>query len=247
RPGVPRPGRRHPARHRAAHDAGRVLRVGAGPALPDELRRRAEARGGAGGSPARDQAQAGTGAARDRQRRHRPRRHGPPRPVRSAVAGPAGPVRRSPRRHLERRRRPPMSVTDITKDPVALTMTVTAEYDAPVERAWQLWADPRLLERWWGPPTYPATFVDHDLSPGGHVGYYMTGPAGDKPHGWWRITAVDAPRRLEFEDGFADRSGGGTRMVIVTTFPSAEAMEQLIAMGMEEGLSGAMGQIDALL
>ncbi len=160
-----------------------------------------------------------------------------------------------------------MSVTDITKDPVALTMTVTAEYDAPVERAWQLWADPRLLERWWGPPTYPATFVDHDLSPGGHVGYYMTGPAGDKPHGWWRITAVDAPRRLEFEDGFADdsgapdptmprmtmrvtlddRPGGGTRMVIVTTFPSAEAMEQLIAMGMEEGLSGAMGQIDALL
>ena len=160
-----------------------------------------------------------------------------------------------------------MSVTDVSKDTVAGTMTVTAEYDAPMERVWQLWADPRLLERWWGPPAYPATFVDHDLSPGGHVSYYMTGPEGDKPHGWWRVTAVDAPRRLEFEDGFADdsgapdpkmpsmtmvvtlddRPGGGTRMVIVTTFPSAEAMEQLIAMGREEGMTAAMGQIDGLL
>ena len=160
-----------------------------------------------------------------------------------------------------------MSVTDVTKDTAAGTMTVTADYDAPVERVWQLWADPRLLERWWGPPTYPATFVDHDLSPGGHVSYYMTGPEGDKPHGWWRVTAVDAPRRLEFEDGFADdsgapdpnmpsmtmvvtlddRPGGGTRMVVVTTFPSAEAMDQLIAMGMEEGMTAAMGQIDDLL
>ncbi|HEY4410314.1 MAG TPA: SRPBCC domain-containing protein [Acidimicrobiia bacterium] len=160
-----------------------------------------------------------------------------------------------------------MSVTSIEKDPVALTMTVTAEFDAPVERAWQLWADPRQLERWWGPPTYPATFVDHDLRPGGHVGYYMTGPEGDKPHGWWRILSVDAPHRLQFEDGFADdagqpdpkmptmtmrvtledRSGGGTTMVIVTTFPSTEAMEQLIAMGMEEGMAGALGQIDAIL
>jgi uncharacterized protein YndB with AHSA1/START domain len=160
-----------------------------------------------------------------------------------------------------------MSVTSIEKDPVALTMTVTAEFDAPVERAWQLWADPRQLERWWGPPTYPATFVDHDLRPGGHVGYYMTGPEGDKPHGWWRILSVDAPHRLQFEDGFADdagqpdpkmptmtmrvtledRSGGGTTMVIVTTFPSTEAMEQLIAMGMEEGMAGALGQIDSIL
>ena len=57
-----------------------------------------------------------------------------------------------------------MSVTSVHKDPETMTMTVTAEYDAPVARVWQLWADPRQLERWWGPPTYPATVVDHDLS-----------------------------------------------------------------------------------
>jgi len=160
-----------------------------------------------------------------------------------------------------------MTVTDVQKDPTALTMTITAELDAPGERAWQLWADPRQLERWWGPPTYPATFVDHDLTPGGHVSYFMTGPEGDKASGWWRIVSVDAPHSLAFEDGFADDSGTPnqdlpvtqvrvalerlddqhTRMVIQSTFPSAEAMEQLISMGMAEGMAEAVGQIDAIL
>jgi hypothetical protein len=36
-------------------------------------------------------------------------------------------------------------------------------------------------------------------------------------------------------------------MTMTTRFPSLEAMEQLIGMGMEEGLQQAMGQIDAIL
>jgi hypothetical protein len=40
---------------------------------------------------------------------------------------------------------------------------------------------------------------------------------------------------------------GRTRMSIEFVFPSAEAMEQILAMGVEEGLSGAVGQIDAIL
>lgn len=159
-----------------------------------------------------------------------------------------------------------MTVTSVRKDPKALTMTVTAEFDAPIDRVWQMWENPRLLERWWGPPTYPATVVDHDLSPGGSVTYFMTGPEGDQPRGWWRITTVDAPHFLEFEDGFADDNGnpnpalptmtirvtlseraGHTRMDIETKFASAEAMAQIIAMGAEEGMKAALDQIDGLL
>jgi uncharacterized protein YndB with AHSA1/START domain len=159
-----------------------------------------------------------------------------------------------------------MTVTSVRKDPEALTMAITAELDATVERAWQLWADPRQLERWWGPPTYPATVVDHDLAAGGRVTYFMTGPEGDKHHGWWQVLAVDPPKRLELKDGFADDSGtpndampttvtvvtltergGGTVMVIETHFPSVQAMEQLVSMGMEEGMAAALGQIDAIL
>ena len=76
-----------------------------------------------------------------------------------------------------------MTVTAVRKDPQSRTMTLEAEFDASPERVWQLWADPRQLERWWGPPTYPATVDAHDLRPGGRVEYHMTGPEGDQPAG----------------------------------------------------------------
>src|SRR5688500_10054077 len=100
-----------------------------------------------------------------------------------------------------------MTVTNVVKDPENLTMRITAELDATAERAWQLWADPRQLERWWGPPTWPATVVDHDLVPGGRINYFMSGPDGDKSHGWLQVLSADPPTRLELLDGFADDSG----------------------------------------
>jgi uncharacterized protein YndB with AHSA1/START domain len=160
-----------------------------------------------------------------------------------------------------------MTVTAVRKNSEALTMTTDAEFGASAERVWQLWADPRQLERWWGPPTYPATVDSHDLRPGGRVEYHMTGPEGDQPRGYWEIVEADEPRSLVFRDGFANEDGtpntdlpttqvrvtiedigdGRTRMSILSTFPSAEAMEQLLGMGMEEGLKEAIGQIDAIL
>ena len=160
-----------------------------------------------------------------------------------------------------------MTVTAVRKNPEALTMTMEAEFDASAERIWQLWADPRQLERWWGPPTYPATFTKHDLASGSRVEYHMTGPEGDQPRGYWDVLETDPPRRLVYRDGFANDDGtpndalprnegrvtieeiggGRTRMSIESIFPSAEAMEQVLAMGMEEGLKQAVGQIDAIL
>jgi uncharacterized protein YndB with AHSA1/START domain len=160
-----------------------------------------------------------------------------------------------------------MAVTAVRKDPQALTMTLDAEFDASAERVWQLWADPRQLERWWGPPTYPATFTKHDLAPGSRVEYHMTGPEGDQPRAYWDILEVDAPHRLVVRDGFANDDGtpndemprnevvatiepidaGRTRMSIAAHFPSTEAMQMQVAMGMVEGLTEAVGQIDAIL
>src|ERR1700716_3798792 len=159
-----------------------------------------------------------------------------------------------------------MTVTAVRKDPTRLTLTVEAEFDASVERIWQLWADPRKLERWWGPPTYPATFTKHDLAPGSRVEFHMTGPAGDQSHGSWDVLEVEPPRRILFRDGCAadgtpipdlpintirvgieEVAQGRTRMSIEIVFPSTEAMEQVLAMGTEEGLSQAVSQIDAIL
>jgi len=160
-----------------------------------------------------------------------------------------------------------MSVIAVRKDPEKLTLTIEAEFDAPIESIWQLWADPRKLERWWGPPTYPATVTKHDLTPGGRVEYHMTGPEGDQPGGYWDIVEVEPPRRILLRDsacaadgtpnmdlptntirvGIEEITPGRTRMLIEIEFPSIEAMEKTIAMGTDEGLRQAVGQVDAIL
>lgn len=113
-----------------------------------------------------------------------------------------------------------MTVMAMRKDPQTHTMTTEAEFDASPERVWQLWADPRQLERWWGPPTYPVTVVDHDLVPGGRVTYFMTGPDGALPHNQWEVLAVDPPKRLEVKDAITDEDGtpadGGPALMVVT-------------------------------
>ncbi len=160
-----------------------------------------------------------------------------------------------------------MTVTAVEKNADALTMIITTELDASPDRVWQLWSDPQQLDRWWGPPTYPATFTKHDLTPGSRIEYHMTGPEGDQPKGYWDVLDVDPPRRLIVRDGFANDDGtpndafptgemrvtieeidaGRSRMSIESIFPSTEAMEQVLAMGQEEGMTQALGQIDAIL
>jgi uncharacterized protein YndB with AHSA1/START domain len=159
-----------------------------------------------------------------------------------------------------------MPIVETRKDPEALTMTVVAQFAAPVARVWAAYADPRQLEQFWGPPEWPAAFARHDFVVGGRSEYSMTGPNGDQSRGYFEFLAIDEPHAFEVLDGFLGPDGtpaqemptmrirftfephdGGTRMVVVTTFPSAEALEQLLAMGMEEGLRAAMGQIDGFL
>jgi uncharacterized protein YndB with AHSA1/START domain len=159
-----------------------------------------------------------------------------------------------------------MTVISTTKDPDTLTLTLVAEFDASPDRVWEVWEDPRKLERWWGPPTFPATFTRHEFIVGGQSRYRMTGPAGETPRGWWRIDAIDKPRCLEFANGLAGDDGepmpgvepmsgqvtfeavdGGTRMTTVTRFIDVEQMQTMLGMGMAEGMTAAIAQIDALL
>lgn len=161
-----------------------------------------------------------------------------------------------------------MPVTNVETDTDNLTLTITAEFAAPVERVFGIYADPRQLEQIWGPPTYPATVVDHDFTVGGRVTYYMTSPEGEKFGGWWKLTGIDSPTSFSFDDGFADSdlnpvdsmpvshnvfafaagdSKESTVATYTTTFDSAEELQKVLDMGMVEGASGAINQIDEFL
>jgi uncharacterized protein YndB with AHSA1/START domain len=159
-----------------------------------------------------------------------------------------------------------LSVTSLEKDFDSLTLTLVADFDAPIERVWRLWADPRQLERWWGPPSHPATVEEHDLTPGGEVTYFLTSPEGERNRGWWRVSSVNPPKSLESIDGSADHVGtpiaemfttslrmqlsehdGGTRMQVRAVFDSPEQMDKLVCIGAPEAFAQAVGQMDALL
>lgn len=160
-----------------------------------------------------------------------------------------------------------MPVTDVSHDLDARTLTIVADFAAPSKRIWEVYADPRQLERIWGPPTHPATFVDHDLAPGGRMNYYMTSPEGEKYYGYWEIESVDEPHSFTFDDGFAldedftknpelpvsrnvfsfAEHDGGTRAIFVGTYATAEALQTVLDMGVVEGASTAINQIDDLV
>ena len=159
-----------------------------------------------------------------------------------------------------------MPIRSVTSDKDTLSLTVIGEYPVPVERLWEAYADPRQLERFWGPESWPATFTRHDMTVGGRSEYSMTGPDGSSSRGWWRFLAVEPVRRIEVEDGFSHEDGRpnedlpsmhmvftfepistGSRFTSVTRFTSLESMEQLVEMGMIEGLKSALGQLDDVL
>lgn len=159
-----------------------------------------------------------------------------------------------------------MPVTSIEKDLDAPTLTIVFDTTVSQQRLWDAYADPRQLERFWGPPTYPAQFTQHDFVTGGSAAYVMVGPDGDESRGWWEFLDVSAPDSFEVLDGFALPDGSrntdlpttralfefsttatGARLTATTFFGSVTELEELVAMGMEEGTRLAMGQIDAVL
>ena len=159
-----------------------------------------------------------------------------------------------------------MPITSVTRDPDALTMTVVAEFPTGVQRLWEAYVDPRQLERFLGPPTYPATFTRHDAAVGGRSSYRMNGPDGDSHGGYWEWLSVDPLKGFEVRDGFAnadgepntampsmrmhfvfEEAGDGSRVTTTTYFDSVADLERVLEMGIEEGMREAMGQMDAVL
>ena len=159
-----------------------------------------------------------------------------------------------------------MPITSVEKDLDALTITIVADFAAPLARLWDAYADPRQIERFWGPPSYPATFLRHDAAAGGRSVYKMTGPTGDEHYGCWEWTDVTAPTSFDIIDWFADETGApntdlpgtrasfvfeetqtGSRLTTTSRFDSLEQLQQLLEMQMLEGTKEAMSQIDAVL
>ena len=101
---------------------------------------------------------------------------------------------------------------------------------------------------------------------GGRSEYAMTGPEGDVSRGYWECVAVEPLHSFEVRDGFAhpdgtantelpslrivfhfDATPAGSRVSTTTSFGWLAELEQLVGMGMEEGMRQAMAQMDEVL
>ncbi|MHA3685031.1 SRPBCC family protein [Leucobacter sp. HY1910] len=159
-----------------------------------------------------------------------------------------------------------MPISQVDLDREALTLTVTADYPVDRRRLWDSYLDPRQIEKFWGPPEFPAVFYRHDGYAGGLSSYVMTSERGDASAGYWRWRLVDAPVAFEVEDGFAHEDGTpnsalptvrmrfeftetstGARLVTRSRFASVQALEELLDMGIEADMRSAMEQIDEIV
>lgn len=159
-----------------------------------------------------------------------------------------------------------MPPTTFTSSPADASLTITIDLPTDLSTAWNLWADPRLLERWWGPPEHPCTFTTHEFHANGQATYYMDSPSGQRYHGWWRVIDVAPQQHISLIDGFGESfenpadempistttvtftpNSEGTRILLTSTYESPEELQRALDLGMEEGFITAIAQIDALI
>jgi uncharacterized protein YndB with AHSA1/START domain len=132
-------------------------------------------------------------------------------------------------------------------------------FNAPRERVWRAFTDPKLVAQWWGRGN--KLVIEHmEVERGGHWRYVEHAPDG--VHGFeGRYREVTPPERLvqTFEwDGMPgyvavetvtleDLGDGPTKVVNTSLFHTTEERDGMLSSGMEEGLNQSYAALDALL
>lgn len=162
---------------------------------------------------------------------------------------------------------PESSSTDATSIQVVdREIIIERIFNAPRELVFKAWTEPEQLKQWYGPKTWPVTLCKIDLRPGGIWHYCMTGPNGEQAWGKAVYQEIVAPERLVYTDSFSDADGnvnadlptmqttvtftdesGKTKLVSRSIYPTAADVKKVLDMGMAEGLTEALSNLDALL
>jgi uncharacterized protein YndB with AHSA1/START domain len=156
--------------------------------------------------------------------------------------------------------------TVFTQDKGKKQMTVTRDFDAPVDQVWKAWTDSNILDKWWAPKPWKAKTKSMDFRPGGAWLYAMVGPEGEQHWARMDYETINPQKNFVGQDSFCDENGvknedlpgmhwntqfassnSGTKVTVLISFTSDDQMEQLLAMGFKEGFAMAHGNLDELL
>jgi uncharacterized protein YndB with AHSA1/START domain len=155
---------------------------------------------------------------------------------------------------------------DFLVDEAKSTITIKREFAARRQLVWDCYTKSELLDKWFAPKPLTTKTKSMDFRAGGHWHYAMVEPNGQ--HYWGRldyqtIHPIDNYTAL---DGFCDESGtlnpdlprskwnvtfsdAATHTLVqtVVAYGSSEALQQVINMGLKEGLTSTLERLDELL
>src|SRR5690606_26636962 len=156
----------------------------------------------------------------------------------------------------------PMTVSTDNSDQET-QLLITRVFNAPRERVWEAWTDPKHVAAWWGPRGFTTKVTELDLRPGGRSRYVMIGPDGKEYPAVGVIQEIVPYERIvttdDFEEGhdygmddlpqgiiltclFEELEGapGKTRLTLRIQHPDAETRRKHEKMGVVGGWNSSL-------
>ena len=145
-------------------------------------------------------------------------------------------------------------------------LTVTRHFSATLDKVWRAWTEADLLDQWWAPKPWVSKTKSMNFTEGGTRLYAMCGPEGEEHYGLTTYNSIVENEHFAGEDSFCDSEGIVnpdfptstfdntfeaigfiTEVTIISEYASAEHLQQVIEMGMKQGLSMAFDNLDEVL
>jgi uncharacterized protein YndB with AHSA1/START domain len=158
-------------------------------------------------------------------------------------------------------------MNDEKSAPAKPTLVLKRLIDAPREKVWKAWTDPKQFAKWWGPHAFTCPTCSIDARPGGKIDLQMKGPDGSpyaepKPMVGEFLEVVPPTRlvftALAFSDGkggwlidnhntveLADKGGKTELTLTVIVRKSSPEVASALA-GMKEGWSQSLAKLEKL-
>ncbi len=87
---------------------------------------------------------------------------------------------------------------------------ITREFNAPIDLVWQMWTDPELFRKWYGPRGMSIPTAEMDLVVGGTRKICMEMKTPDRSMSMWTIGVfkeINRPSRLVYTESMCDADG----------------------------------------
>ena len=145
-------------------------------------------------------------------------------------------------------------------------ITIRREFNAPKSVVWDCYTKAELLDQWFAPEPFVTKTKSMAFREGGHWHFAMVDP--DSNEHWVRFDyeKISPSDHYRAQDAFSDASGSVNRdlpvstwdvtfedraprtlVQIVSTYETPEALQQVVDMGMKEGLEATLSALDKLL